>query len=222
MSDQEREPYNPLDKRNLGESIAMALLRAPPRPLKDTTGLVGCGVYALYYTGEFAAYLPLRERNVEDRFEEPIHVGNGEPGGGRKGKAKTKKGAGKETGLRTRLGIHRRSIEAVGDMTGDLKIEDFYYRALPVDDAWIRVGESARIERFRPLWNVVVDGFGNNPQGSGRKDQERSLWDTLHSGRKVAKELPDNSASESDSRSMIAEFLRNERGLVSVEVKGGR
>ena len=89
MSDQEREPYNPLDERNLGESIAMALLRAPPRPLKDTTGLVGCGVYALYYTGEFAAYLPLRERNVEDRFEEPIYVGKGEPGGGRKGKAKT-------------------------------------------------------------------------------------------------------------------------------------
>ena len=104
-------------------------------------------------------------------------------------------------------------------MTGDLKIEDFYYRALPVDDVWIRVGESALIERFKPLWNVVVDGFGNNPQGRGRKNQERSRWDTLHPGRKAAEDLKDNSKSASDLQRVIADFLSKERGLVTVDVQ---
>lgn len=45
------------------------------------------------------------------------------------------------------------------------------------------LGESLLISRFRPLWNVIVEGFGNNPTGGPRESQKRSPWDTLHPGR---------------------------------------
>lgn len=46
------EPFNPLDKRHLGASVANALLESdiyllPPEPF------IGAGVYALYYVGDF-------------------------------------------------------------------------------------------------------------------------------------------------------------------------
>lgn len=56
------EPFNPLDKRHLGASVANALLesdiyRLPPEPF------IGAGVYALYYVGDFPAYEALAEVN---------------------------------------------------------------------------------------------------------------------------------------------------------------
>jgi hypothetical protein len=43
--------------------------------------------------------------------------------------------------------------------------------------------ESELIRRHKPLWNSVVDGFGNHDPGSGRYDQAPSEWDVLHPGR---------------------------------------
>jgi hypothetical protein len=202
--------YNPLDKKNLGESIATALLRVKVRPLADTKGLVGAGVYALYYTGRFDAYLQISERNRDDRFEMPIYVGKADPVGVRKG---GQLDAGTGGALRNRLADHRRSLKGT-----NLAIEDFHFRALVVDEVWNRVGESSMIDMFKPLWNVVVDGFGNNAPGEGRDGQEKSLWDTLHPGRKSARDLPDNSLSESDIRRKIAEFLRGRTDLVTVKI----
>ena len=81
----EQEPYNPLAKANLGESVADALLRVPVRPLAETGHLVGAGVYAIYYTGAFAAYAPVTTRNANNAFEQPIYVGKAVPKGARKG-----------------------------------------------------------------------------------------------------------------------------------------
>jgi hypothetical protein len=39
------------------------------------------------------------------------------------------------------------------------------------------------IEQFRPIWNLVIDGFGNKDPGKRRATQYRSLWDVLHPGR---------------------------------------
>ena len=65
------KPFNPLDKRNLGESVADALLdttvqRLPPEPF------IGAGVYALYYFGSFAAYNRLSEINRDGQYRCPI------------------------------------------------------------------------------------------------------------------------------------------------------
>ncbi|MDR2047246.1 MAG: hypothetical protein LBP79_05060 [Clostridiales bacterium] len=44
------KPYNPLDKKHLGASVADALVEAPIYGLPPEA-FVGAGVYALYYTG---------------------------------------------------------------------------------------------------------------------------------------------------------------------------
>ena len=48
-----QEPYNPLEKASLGESVADALLQSPTKPLSETGHLIGAGVYAKYYVGGF-------------------------------------------------------------------------------------------------------------------------------------------------------------------------
>lgn len=47
------------------------------------------------------------------------------------------------------------------------------------------------IQTYRPIWNGLIDGFGNNAPGGGRGDQVRSRWDTLHPGRYWADRLPE-------------------------------
>lgn len=181
MSDQ--EPYNPLAKANLGESVADALLRVTVRPLAETAHLVGAGVYAIYYTGAFEAYAPVTARNANNAFEQPIYVGKAVPKGARKGG--TGFDAGKGKALRDRLAQHAASINEATN----LNLADFHYRALTVDDIWIPLGENVVIEKYQPLWNRVIDGFGNKTPGQGRATQKRSSWDVLHPGRQFVERL---------------------------------
>jgi len=44
-------PFNPLDKTNLGASVADALLARPAMPLGELAEFQGAGVYAIYYGG---------------------------------------------------------------------------------------------------------------------------------------------------------------------------
>lgn len=179
----EQEPYNPLAKANLGESVADALLRASVHPLTDTAHLVGAGVYAIYYIGEFPAYKRIKELNEGGRFEQPIYVGKAVPKGARKGGLTFD--AGKGTALRDRLRQHATTIKE----TTTVDVAHFHYRALTVDDIWIPLGENVLIEKFQPLWNRVIDGFGSKTPGAGRAGQVRSSWDTLHPGRKYVDRL---------------------------------
>lgn len=169
-------PFNPLDKRNLGASVAEALLAGSPKPLDDITPFQGAGVYALYYTGDFPAYRSLVEPNQDGRFQTPIYVGKAIPAGARKG------GGLGETHTRAlfkRLSEHAESIRAAEN----LDIQDFHCRYLVVDDIWIPLGESLLIARFAPVWNSLVDGFGNHDPGKGRRQGLRPRWDVLHPGR---------------------------------------
>lgn len=177
------EPYNPLAKANLGESVADALMRGPVRSLRETGHLLGAGVYAIYYVGGFAAYAPIAARNANSTFEQPIYVGKAVPKGARKGG--TGFDAGKGNALRNRLREHAASI----DEASNLDLSDFHYRALTVDDIWIPLGENVVIEKFQPLWNRVIDGFGNKTPGERRAMQKRSSWDVLHPGRKFVEQL---------------------------------
>ena len=71
----------------------------------------------------------------------------------------------------------------------NLNIQDFYCRFLSVDDIWIPLTESLMIERFKPVWNVILDGFGNHDPGSGRHKGKMTMWDCLHPGRAWAAKL---------------------------------
>ena len=77
------EPYNPLDKRNLGASVAATMLAAPIHSLPPEP-FIGAGVYAIYYRGDFAPYRRLAELN-RDVYKVPIYVGKAVPAGARKG-----------------------------------------------------------------------------------------------------------------------------------------
>lgn len=168
--------FNPLDKRHLGESVGQAMLRQPVSPMSDLKSFNGAGIYAIYYCGDFEAYKVISGSNQNEKFLSPIYVGKAVPKGARKG-GDLEVSPGKV--LYSRLKQHKKSIEEADN----LDITDFYYRFLVVDDIWIPLGESLLIAKFYPIWNVVIDGFGNHDPGSGRHAGLRPRWDVLHPGR---------------------------------------
>ena len=176
-------PFNPLDKRNLGESVANALLARPVTSLKQLQPFTGAGVYAIYYSGDFPAYREMSAHNRGEAWQLPIYVGKAVPAGSRKGSI----GLGDSPGqvLFKRLREHLESIEAANNLNST----DFGCRFLTVDDIWIPLGESLLIARFSPLWNTLIDGFGNHDPGKGRHAGLRPRWDTLHPGRAWADRL---------------------------------
>jgi hypothetical protein len=195
------ETYNPLDKLRLGENVAKALLARPISDLPPSGAFVGAGIYALYYTGPFPPYRKVSERNAKDQWCSPIYVGKAVPPGARKGGY----GLGESPGevLYRRLREHSESI----DQTENLSLSDFKCRYLIVDDIWIPLGESLLISMFSPLWNQMLDGFGNHDPGAGRYNQQRSPWDVIHPGRPWAKKLKPNSRSRDEILKVIAKFL---------------
>lgn len=174
------EPYNPLDKRHLAESIQRRFLQVPVANLSDDgarSSTRGAGVYALYYSGDFVEYHKISLRNRSASGSLPIYVGKAIPPGGRVGginQATRAVGA-----IRDRLRRHAQSI----DQSLNLNVDDFQFRSLVVDDVWIPLGENMLIESFKPLWNTSLSGFGSNPTGEPRSGQKVSRWDTLHPGR---------------------------------------
>ena len=194
----ELPPFNPLDKRNLAESIVKALLKQEPISLPPRR-FEGAGIYLIYYRGDFPAYAPLAKVNKK-KWIWPIYLGKAEPKGARKGDGvETESG----TKLHERICEHAESIQSV---TSSLKISDFACRWLAVDDVFIRLGERLLIARYRPVWNVIVDGFGNHPVGKGRNEGRRPQWDILHSGRAWADRLRADSSVEHVSTKIAHHF----------------
>ena len=175
-------PYNPLDARNLGESVANALLERKPVALPPPT-FRGAGIYAIYYTGCFEVYKVIAQANRQDNCSIPVYVGKAVPKGARSGGQRRRTISGNV--LVSRLKEHAKSI----DQANNLKLSDFSCRYLVVDEIWIPLGESLIIERFSPIWNTRIDGFGNHDPGRGRRNQARSHWDVLHPGRPWATKL---------------------------------
>lgn len=194
-------PYNPLNKKNLGVSVADALLARNVEPLRLSEPFIGAGIYALYYVGNFPTYKPIAEANQNGQFKAPIYVGKAVPAGARKGGYGMDVSPG--TVLYKRLMEHAESVE----QTQNLDVKDFYCRYLAVDDIWIPLGESLLIEMFSPLWNMLIDGFGNHDPGKGRYNQQCSTWDVIHPGRPWAAKLQPNKRSTQEILEQVQEFL---------------
>lgn len=196
------EIYNPLDKLRLGESVTKALLARPVSTLPPQECFSGAGIYALYYTGKFPPYCKIAERNIDAQWSAPIYVGKAVPAGARKGGY----GLGDSPGevLYRRLREHAESIQ----QAKNLALADFKCRYLIVDDIWIPLGESLLISMFSPLWNQILDGYGNHDPGAGRYNQQRSSWDVIHPGRPWASKLKPNSRSMDEILKGITDFLK--------------
>ena len=168
--------FNPLDKKNLGKSIVEALLESNESALSSVIPFEGAGIYAIYYRGGFKQY---RELAVLNKMagSYPIYVGKAIPKGGRKG-VDTDASLDSDA-LFKRLQDHKKSITS----TASLSISDFSYRCLILDDIWISLGEALVLQKYQPLWNQVIEGFGNHDPGAGRYGGMRPSWDEVHPGR---------------------------------------
>lgn len=173
--------YNPLDYTNLTKHCVAELMDRAPVPLGAIPGapFPGSGVYALFYTGQFAPYASVRSPDAR----RPIYVGKAVPEGARKGRT-TPDALSRP--LWNRLREHHGSIAAA---TSTLQVVDFQVRFLVVTPLWITMAERFLIEHYQPIWNVCIEGFGNHDPGSGRHQGVISWWDALHPGRAWALKL---------------------------------
>ncbi len=196
--------FNPLDKHNLGVSVADALLERPVTNLPPNEPFNGAGIYAIYYQGtDFEPYRGIGDANRRGKYRWPIYVGKAVPAGARKGGFGLGINPGKV--LYQRLHEHARSIE----QAVNLELSDFRCRYLVVEDIWIPLGESLLIENLSPVWNKVLDGFGNHDPGRGRYKQKRSSWDLLHPGRPWVEKCAEN---EKTPHQLLAELEEAIRG----------
>ncbi len=193
------EPYNPLARVNLGRSVEHALLAQPATPLADLEPFEGAGVYALYYSGDFAAYAPISD----PACSVPIYVGKAVPAGSRRGKLGLTVDPGEV--LRKRLRDHDKSLKAAVK----LDAADFWCRYLVVADIWIPLGESLLIAHFRPVWNQALDGFGLHDPGGRRYGGLRSDWDELHPGRSWYDKMVPRTTPEKLEKRVAKHFAAN-------------
>lgn len=203
-------PFNPLDKINLAKSVGAALAEVDPAPLGELERFEGSGVYSLYYTGDFYAYKPLAEVNRVE-VTAPIYVGKAVTAGARKGGGFIASDAVGEA-LYKRLSDHAKSV----NQATNLSIEDFMCRYLVVDDLWIPLGESLLISQYSPVWNVLVEGFGNHDPGKGRHAGARPLWDMLHPGRSWADRLTPNSKNATQIGQEALQYLAERHAVIDL------
>lgn len=169
------ELYDPLTYNNLMAGLVVHFERRPRKALGDTDDVEGPGIYALYYAGTFSPYASIANS------EHPIYVGKAVPPGLRKGDIVDANAP----ALRRRLREHAKSIDAAGN----INLADFACKHMAIEPVWITLAERFLIEQYSPLWNLALDGFGDHNPGKGRRDSQRSWWDTMHPGRPWAEEL---------------------------------
>jgi hypothetical protein len=162
---------------------------------------VGAGIYSLYYVGGYKLYARIADMN-RGAYIQPIYIGKAVPLGWR-----TARSAIVQTpSLYTRLREHGRSIR----QTNNLDVNDFRCRFMILGDVesdLIIPVEAELIRKYMPLWNTVVDGFGNHDPGWGRYNQARSEWDILHPGRLWTERLTRQASNLEDVTAKVENFL---------------
>ena len=175
----------------------------PVHHLPPPEVFLGTGVYAIYYTGNNQHY---KKYAVLNRlaYTHPIYVGKAVPKGWRQARSSDRTET-QSKELSSRLKEHSRSISA----GADISLEDFSCRFVIFEHEgsdMIGTIEAALIKLSRPLWNTVVDGFGNHDPGSGRYEQAKSGWDVIHVGRSWAKKCK---GRPKDKHTILAKIERH-------------
>jgi Eco29kI restriction endonuclease len=176
---QPQKIFDPSDPLLIGELIAKTLLTQEVHPLASLKRFYGSGVYAIYYTGDFKAYSPIKNT------ETPIYVGKVDPSSA---DARTPEEQGDKLWARLTKD-HAKNIK----LAENLNIDDFNCRFLVVKSAWQSTAETYLINWFKPIWNSEINicyGFGKHGDDPKTRVNIRSPWDELHPGRSWAKDSP--------------------------------
>ncbi|MEQ3750335.1 MAG: Eco29kI family restriction endonuclease [Celeribacter sp.] len=169
--------FDPSNPKVVGRFVSLALVAQQRHPLAEIPRSYGSGIYAIYYNGPFPAYAPLRGS------ETPIYVGQAAPA---VNNARTPMEQGPR--LCARLSDHRKNIAKA---IGTLDLADFEFRSLVVQSGWETAAEDYMIHLFRPIWNSetsILYGLGKHGDSAKTRANKRSPWDTMHPGRKWAKD----------------------------------
>lgn len=170
----------------------------PPR-------FTGSGVYAIYCTAKKGIYERYGNRVNRMGYNVPIYVGKAVPKGWRQSRT-----AGVETdngsALRSRLVHHSKTILAVDN----LNLEDFACRFMIFSGGsvdMIAAVEAALIAEYTPLWNAVIDGFGNNDPGGRRMGGIVPKWHILHKGVKWASRMTGQRADVRHVQKSVMDYM---------------
>lgn len=189
--------FDPSNPKVVGRFVALAMVAQERKPLAQLTQAYGSGVYAIYYSGPYDAYSPIRGT------ETPIYVGKSGP---QVSGARTPLEQGPK--LTGRIKEHKGNIEKA---ISTLDIADFHYRALVVQSGLEVAAEAYLIHLFQPIWNNemgILFGLGKHGDASTTRANKRSPWDTLHPGRAWAT-TEIGKTPEAIKAEVAAHFLKN-------------
>ncbi len=171
----------------------------------------GTGVYAIYCISKTGIYSKFHSIN-RTAFRIPIYVGKAVPKGWRQARQSLSTDT-KSYELNNRVREHGRSI----DLGEGLDKSDFFCRFMILEGKesdLIGTVEAALIRKYQPIWNTLIDGFGNHDPGKGRYEQAKSDWDVCHPGRSWAGKCRGAHASKEELLKSIENFMS---GLSSEE-----
>jgi len=122
----------------------------------------GTGVYALYCIAKTGIYSKFHSIN-RTAFRIPIYVGKAVPKGWRQARQLLSTDT-RSYELNNRIREHSRSI----DLGEGLGKSDFFCRFMILEGKesdLIGTVEAALIRKYQPIWNTLIDGFGNHDPG---------------------------------------------------------
>ncbi|MCK6512132.1 Eco29kI family restriction endonuclease [Myxococcota bacterium] len=167
----------------------------------------GTGVYAIYCITKVGLYKDFHEIN-RTSYRVPIYIGKAVPKGWRQARTLSSEDE-LSYELHNRIREHGRSLDA-----SELNRANFRCRFMILEGAesdLIGTVEAALIRNYLPLWNTLIDGFGNHDPGSGRYEQAKSDWDVCHPGRPWAERCQGKHNDKDELIEKINSFMKNLR-----------
>ncbi|MGF1492008.1 MAG: Eco29kI family restriction endonuclease [Microcoleaceae cyanobacterium] len=198
--------YTSPDFDKIVREVISFLNSTPVYQLPISEQFYGTGVYVIYcmaISGIYSKFSTLNRGLL--RF--PIYVGKAVPKGWRQARQATF-GPVRGRELSNRLREHVRSIQ-LGE---GLDLSDYFCRFVILEGKesdLIGTVEATLIRQYQPLWNTLIDGFGNHDPGKGRYEQAKSNWDVCHPGRAWAEKCQGIPTDKNALYKNIAEFLDN-------------
>lgn len=176
----------------------------PVLPIPPPEIFSGAGVYAIYCIAKSGIYQKFGAKVNRLEYSVPIYVGKAVPAGWRQSRNVDDSKIGPV--LSARLHDHAESICSASNLNHD----DFACRFMILEGpsiGMISAIEAKLIETKNPLWNSVIDGFGNHNPGGRRLAGKLSNWDTLHPGRPWAAKMSGGKPDANILRQRVRDYL---------------